>query len=45
MKVAADPAGKMRAGKDAMTAQVDNVKADLAHRIAFVKLAALIGKQ
>jgi outer membrane protein TolC len=44
LKVAA-AAAKMKAGKDAMTAQVDYVKADLAHRIAYAKLAAVIGKQ
>src|SRR5262249_3974927 len=44
-KAAKDPAAQFKAGKDAMTAQVDYVKADLAHRVAYVKLTALIGKQ
>ncbi len=38
------PAEKFKAAKDAMLAQVDYVKADLAHRIACVKLMSLIGK-
>jgi outer membrane protein TolC len=45
LKAAKDPAAQFKAGKDAMTAQVDNAKADLAVRIAYVKLAALIGKE
>jgi outer membrane protein TolC len=45
VKAATDPAAKFKAGKEAMTAQVDYVKADLAHRIAYVKLASLIGQQ
>jgi outer membrane protein TolC len=44
-KAAADPAAKFKAGQDAMTAQVDYVKADLAHRVAYVKLTSLLGKQ
>ena len=42
-KKAVDPATKFKAGKDLATAQVDFVKADLAHRIAYVKLMSLIG--
>jgi hypothetical protein len=38
-----DPATKFKAAKDLETAQVDFVKADLAHRIAYVKLMSLIG--
>ena len=34
---------KLKAGKDVMTAQVDYLKADLAHRIAYVKLMSLLG--
>jgi outer membrane protein TolC len=34
---------KFKTGKDSMTAQVDYMKADLAERIAFVKLMSLIG--
>jgi outer membrane protein TolC len=45
LKAAKDPAVQMKAGKDALTAQVDYVKADLNHRIAYVKLMALLGKQ
>jgi outer membrane protein TolC len=45
LKAATAPAAKFKAGKDAMTAQVDYAKADLAHRIAYVKLMALIGRQ
>jgi outer membrane protein TolC len=45
VKNAADLPAKLKTGKDALTAQVDYVKADLAHRIAYVKLAALIGKE
>ncbi len=44
-KAAATPTAKFTAAKDSMTAQVDYVKADLAHRIAFVKLMSLIGNQ
>jgi hypothetical protein len=44
-KAAKDPADQFKAGKDLMTAQVDYVKADLAVRINYVKLAALIGQQ
>ena len=44
VKTAAQPADKFKAGKDLMTAQVDLAKADLAHRIAYVKLMAIIGK-
>jgi hypothetical protein len=42
---AAAPTAKFAAAKDLMEAQVDTVKADLAHRIAYVKLMALIGRQ
>jgi outer membrane protein TolC len=45
VKNAADLVAKLKAGKDALTAQVDYVKADLAHRIAYVKLMSLIGKE
>jgi outer membrane protein TolC len=45
LKAATEPAAKFKAGKDAMTAQVDYAKADLAVRIAYVKLAALIGQE
>ena len=41
---AADLPAKLKAAKDTGTAQVDYVKADLAHRTAYVKLMALIGK-
>jgi outer membrane protein TolC len=44
-KAAKDPSAQFKAGKDVMTAQVDYAKADLAVRIAYVKLAALIGKE
>jgi outer membrane protein TolC len=44
-KAAADPAAKFKTGKDLMTSQVDAVKADLNHRIAFVKLGAILGKE
>jgi outer membrane protein TolC len=44
-KTATSPAAKFAAAKDAMTAQVDAVKADLNHRIAYVKLMALLGRQ
>ena len=44
VKAAADLHAKFKAGKDLLTAQVDSVKADLNHRIAYVKLASLIGK-
>jgi outer membrane protein TolC len=43
LKATTEPAAKFKAGKDAATAQVDYAKADLAVRIAYVKLAALIG--
>jgi outer membrane protein len=42
-KNAKDPATKFKAANDLATAQVDFVKADLAHRIAYVKLMSLIG--
>jgi outer membrane protein TolC len=45
VKNAADLAAKLKTGKDALTAQVDYVKADLAHRIAYVKLMSLLGKE
>jgi outer membrane protein TolC len=44
-KAAATPTAKFTTAKDSMTAQVDYMKADLAHRIAYVKLMALIGRQ
>ena len=43
-KAAKNPADMLTAAKHLMTAQVDYLKADLAHRIAYVKLASLIGK-
>jgi hypothetical protein len=43
-KAAATPAEKFKTAKDLATAQVDYVKADLAQRIAYVKLMALVGK-
>ena len=43
-KNAAAPAAKFAAAKDLAEAQVDAVKADLAHRIAYVKLISLIGR-
>jgi outer membrane protein TolC len=43
-KAATKPADQFKTAKDLMTAQVDYVKADLAHRIAYVKLMALLGK-
>ncbi len=42
-KTAADVPAKFKTGKETMTAQVNYMKADLAHRIAYVKLMALIG--
>ena len=45
LKAAKDPAAQFKAGKDAATAQVEYAKADLAVRIAYVKLVALIGKE
>jgi outer membrane protein TolC len=42
-KTAAELPAKLKAGKEIMTAQVDYLKADLAHRIAYVKLMSLIG--
>jgi outer membrane protein TolC len=44
-KAAADLPAKFKAAKDSATAQVDYVKADLAHRTAYVKLMSLIGRQ
>jgi outer membrane protein TolC len=44
-KAATTPDAKFKAAKKAMTAQVDEVKADLAHRIAYVKLMSLLGHQ
>jgi hypothetical protein len=44
-KAAGAAAAKFAAAKDLMLAQVDYVKADLARRIAYVKLMALIGQQ
>jgi outer membrane protein TolC len=35
---------KFKTAKDLATAQVDSVKADLTHRIAYVKLMALLGR-
>jgi outer membrane protein TolC len=43
-KAAAGPADQFKAAKDLMEAQVNSVKADLAHRIAYVKLMSLLGK-
>ncbi len=43
-KAADTPKAKFTAAKDSLTAQVDFVKADLAQRIAYVKLMSLIGK-
>ena len=43
-KVAATLTAKFKAAKDSMTAQVDYLKADLAQRLAFVKLMSLIGQ-
>jgi outer membrane protein TolC len=43
-KAAKTPADMLTAAKKLMTAQVDYLKADLAHRIAYVKLASLLGK-
>jgi hypothetical protein len=45
VKAATTPHGKYTAGKDALTAQVNLVKADLAYRIAHVKLMILLGHQ
>jgi len=35
----------MMRAKNSMTAQVDYMKAELAHRISFVKLMSLLGNQ
>jgi outer membrane protein TolC len=43
-KQAAAPAAQFAAAKDLMQAEVDLVKADLAYRIAHVKLMSLVGK-
>jgi outer membrane protein TolC len=43
LKAAAAPAAQFAAGKDEMTAEVDYIKADLAHRTAYVKLKTLLG--
>jgi outer membrane protein TolC len=43
-KQAAAPAARFAAAKDLMQAEVDLVKADLAYRIACVKLLSLLGK-
>ncbi len=43
-KAAKSPTDMFTAAKKLMTAQVDYLKADLAHRIAYVKLASLVGK-
>ena len=43
-QAAAELPAKLKAGKDVATAQVDYLKADLAHRIAYVKLMSLIGQ-
>jgi outer membrane protein TolC len=40
---AGDLTAKVKAGKDVLTAEVDYLKADLAHRIAYVKLMSLLG--
>jgi hypothetical protein len=42
-KQAIAPTAKFTAAKDLMEAQVDAVKADLAHRMAYVKLMAHLG--
>jgi outer membrane protein TolC len=44
-KTAKELPAVFKAAKDTMTAEVDYLKADLAHRTAYVKLMALIGKQ
>jgi outer membrane protein TolC len=44
VKEATAPADKLKTSKDLLEAKVDAVKADLAHRIAYVKLMSLIGK-
>ena len=44
-KAATAPAAKFKAGKELMDAQVNAVKADLAHRTAHVKLMSIIGRQ
>ena len=44
-KAATAPAAKFKASKELMDAQVDAVKADLAHRTAHVKLMSIIGRQ
>jgi outer membrane protein TolC len=43
-KAATAPAARFATAKDLATAQVDAVKADLNHRIAYVKLMSLIGQ-
>jgi outer membrane protein TolC len=45
LKAAATPDAKFKAAKDLMEAQVDAVKADLAQRITYVKLTALLCRQ
>jgi outer membrane protein TolC len=44
LKAAVNPADKFKAAKDLAEAQLDFVKADLAQRIAYVKLMAIIGR-
>jgi outer membrane protein TolC len=43
-KQAKQPLDVLKAAKDTMEAQVDAVKADLAHRMAYIQLMSLIGK-
>jgi outer membrane protein len=43
-KSAKNPVDMMKAAKDAMTAQVDVIKADLAYRQAYVQLMTLVGR-
>jgi outer membrane protein TolC len=43
-KAAKTPTALFTAAKDSLTAEVDYLKADLAHRIGYVKLMSLIGK-
>jgi outer membrane protein TolC len=44
-KSAAGVSAQLKAGKDLLTAQVDQLKADLAHRIAYVKLMSVLGRE
>jgi outer membrane protein TolC len=45
VKVASTLADKFKTAKDLLTAEVDEMKADLAYRIAYVKLMVLLGHQ